>query len=167
MPGVSPHDIPHIMDTGQVYSGSATQFECTLDITQTMTWGLMRLNEIVPADRMDAGTQALAEFISDRERNIMSGCDGGQLMFNVVFRDNAILFNSHLGAYEGILKSIEPKPNVAVLGIAGRANYNGRPFDGSAAQFALKQAEWLERPQRIIWCMHDERYCGPLGGVFP
>ncbi|KAJ5691549.1 hypothetical protein N7488_012284 [Penicillium malachiteum] len=56
----------------------------------------------------------------------------------------------HLGAYKGIVKDIQPKPDIAVLGIAGRANLNGRPFDGSAAMFATKLAKWMGEPEKVI-----------------
>ena len=78
-------------------------------------------------------------------------------MVNLIIGDKALLWNAHLGAYEGIMKSLDPKPDVAILGIAGRGNLNGRPFDGSAAQLALKEVQWLEQPRQVIWCLHDER----------
>ncbi|KAM3065582.1 hypothetical protein ACMFMG_011294 [Clarireedia jacksonii] len=158
MPGFSHADLPNIFDTGRVYTGSATPFDCTLDITHNMTWGLMRLHEIFPKDKMDEKLLAFAEFMADRKQNVMSGFDGGQLLFNIVIGDKAVLINSHLGAYDGILQQITPRPDVAVLGIAGRANLNGRPWDGSAAQFAVKQLEWLGKPRRVFWSLHDERY---------
>ncbi|KAL2104439.1 hypothetical protein VUR80DRAFT_850 [Thermomyces stellatus] len=156
MPG-SHGDMPAVFDTGKVYTGSATQYDCTVDITHSMTWGLMCLDEIVPPEAVDEKMRAMADFMKDRETNIMSGCDGGQLMYNVVFEDKAVLFNTHLGGYEGIMRLLEPSPDVVVMGIPGRANHNGRPFDGSAAQFAVKQVEWLRHPRKVIWSLHDER----------
>ncbi|KAL4810933.1 hypothetical protein BDV18DRAFT_155549 [Aspergillus unguis] len=156
-----PSEHPEVFDTGRVYTGSATPYDCTLDITHAMTWGLMRLGEIVPSDKMDDGMRSLANFLADRESNAMSGFDGGQLLFNVLLGDKTILFNSHLGGYGGIMEQIEPRPDVAVLGIAGRANYYGRPFDGSAAEFAVKELEWLGRPKKVIWALHDECLIAP------
>ncbi|KAJ4245781.1 hypothetical protein NW762_013905 [Fusarium torreyae] len=162
MPGQHLSDIPAVFDTGRVYTGEASQFECQLDITHNMTHGLLRLHEIMPADKMDDKLQAIADYMKDRKRNVMSGYDGGQLLFNLIIDDKAILFNTHLGAYDGILQCIEPRPEVAVLGIAGRANHNGRPFNGSAAEFASKQLHWLGKPRRVIWALHDERHDVPL-----
>ncbi|KAL4733294.1 hypothetical protein BDV11DRAFT_210323 [Aspergillus similis] len=162
MPALHLADLPAIFDTGRVYTGSATPFDCTLDITHNMSWGLLKLHEILPVDQMDEKMRAVADFMADRENNVMSGFDGGQLMFNIVIGDKAVLFNSHLGAYEGIMKQIEPQPDVAILGIAGRANHNGRPFDGSAAEFAVKQLEWLGRPRKVIWSLHDESLLAPF-----
>lgn len=158
MPGTTLADMPAVFDTGHAYSGEATKFDCTLDITHNMTWGLMRLHEIMPVDKMDEKLRAIADFMGDRKRNVMSGFDGGQLMFNVLIDDKAVLFNSHLGAYEGIMKAVQPRPDVVVMGIAGRANLNGRAFGGSAGEFAVKMLGWLGRPRKVIWCLHDERY---------
>ena len=51
---------------------------------------------------------------------------------------------------------------MVVLGIAGRGNLNGRPFDGSAAQFAALQLKWLGMPTKVIWCLHDEALVAPF-----
>jgi hypothetical protein len=45
---------------------------------------------------------------------------------------------------------------VLIQAIAGRANINGRPFDGSAAEAATKICKWLGEPEQVIWCLHDE-----------
>lgn len=157
IPGAGPHDIPEEIDSGKVYLGSVTKFDCTLDITRIMKHGLFRFGEILPPEEIDDNIRSFIHYISDRQKNIMSFCDGGQLMFNVIIGTKAVLFNSHLGAYDGILQVVEPKPNVAVLGIGGRGNLNGRPFDGSAAQFAVKEAKLLGEPEKIIWSLYDER----------
>ena len=87
----------------------------------------------------------------------MSNFDGGQLMYNFLFGANkTLLWNGHLGGYDGILKTVEPQPNILIQAIAGRANLNGRPYDGSAAQFAVQTAKQLGEPQRVIWCLHDD-----------
>lgn len=161
MPGSSIKDLPDIFDTGKEYHGGASQYACTVDITRGMRYGLMRLHDIVPPEHMDAKTRAFADFMADRKQNLMSSCDGGQLIFNVLIGDKAVLFNSSLGAYEGIMKTVDPKPDVVVLGIPGRGNLNGRPFDGSAAQFALHQVRWLGSPRKTIWCLHDEALLAP------
>ena len=87
----------------------------------------------------------------------MSHYDGGQLSYNFLLGpDKTVFWNGHLGAYEGILRSVKPKPNVLIQAIAGRANLNGRPFDGSAAQFAVEVSRWLGEPQHVLWCLHDD-----------
>jgi hypothetical protein len=152
------HDeVPEVFDTGKVYTGEASPFECTLDITTNMKYGLLRLKEIVPEEHMDDKMRCLANWLEDRKSNVLSNCDGGQLMFNVLLGDKTLLFNAHLGAYEGIVSRLQPKPDLAILGIAGRANLDGRPFNGSGAMFATKLSKWLGEPERIIWCLHDDR----------
>jgi hypothetical protein len=123
-----------------------------------MKYGLLKIGDVMPREKMDEGLASFADYVADRERNVCSHADGGQIMVNFVVDDKAILWNAHLGSYEGIMKALEPKPDVAILGIAGRANSNGRPFDGSAAQYALNEVQWLEQPKTVVWCLHDERY---------
>ncbi|KAI8241141.1 UPF0173 metal-dependent hydrolase [Colletotrichum sp. SAR 10_99] len=57
MPGSGHHDIPDEIDTGTEYTGEATPYVCTLDVTMGMKYALMRLKEIIPPDQMDEGTR--------------------------------------------------------------------------------------------------------------
>ncbi|KAJ5815198.1 hypothetical protein N7474_006975 [Penicillium riverlandense] len=170
LPG-SHKTLPDVFDTGVPYDGEATPFDGTLDVTRGMKYGLFRLRELVSVEAIagDEKLRCFLEWLEDRGegRNVMSACDGGQLMFHVLRRGGAsaagagiwkggILFNAHLGAYEGIMKTIRPRPNLVVQGIAGRANLNGRPFNGSAADFATELLRWVGEPERVIWCLHDE-----------
>ncbi|KAJ5660877.1 uncharacterized protein N7484_000249 [Penicillium longicatenatum] len=153
--------LPDIFDSGAEYKGSNTPFDSTLDITRGMKYGIFRMKDIIGENNMDEKTTSFTNWMEDKERNVMSACDGGQLMFNIFLEEKSgkmvnILFNAHLGAYEGIVKSIQTKPDIAVLGIAGRANLNGRPFDGSAATFATNLVRWMGMPEKVIWCLHDE-----------
>lgn len=157
MPGNTPHDIPEVFDTGVSYEGMETGFTCSHDITTLMQHGLFRMKEMVAADKLDPGSASFADFVSDRTKNVMSHYDGGQLMYNFVMGDKAILFNTHLGAYEGILRCVEPKPDIAVLGAGGRANLNGRPFAGSAAEFITGEVTWLGEPSQVFFSLHDDR----------
>jgi hypothetical protein len=173
------HDaLPEVLDTGVSYEGEATPFDGTVDVTGGMKYGLFRLRELVPAEVLaaDDGLRCFVEWLEDRGpvgRNVMSACDGGQLMFHVLKRagigvgagsckggkgggGGGILFNTHRGAYEGIIKAIHPQPDLVVQDIAGRANLNGRPFNGPAAGFAAELLRWRGEPERVTWCLHDE-----------
>lgn len=160
------HDaLPDVLDSGSVYEGETTPFDGTVDITRGMKYGLFKLRELVPAAALaDEKIRCFIEWIEDRGpgRNVMSACDGGQLMFHVLKRGSedaghgGVLFNAHLGAYEGIVRMIRPQPDLVVQGIAGRANHNGRPFDGSAAGFVAELMRWFGEPEGVIWCLHDE-----------
>ncbi|KAG8357867.1 hypothetical protein FVEN_g4350 [Fusarium venenatum] len=161
IPGVTSHDLPEHFDTAQSYTGETTPYDCSLDITRLMQYGLFRMKEIAPEGQMDEGMRAFADYVQDRRTHVMSHCDGGQLMYNFVSGEKAILFNTHLGAYEGVSKSLTPKPTVAILGAGGRANLNGRPFQGSAAEFLTEQIKWLGEPANIFFCLHDENLIKP------
>ncbi|KAL6703953.1 hypothetical protein ACN47E_008891 [Coniothyrium glycines] len=154
----SPH--PETMETGKVYTGEANPYVCTLDITQGMKYGLLRMGDILPPEKINDGMRSFLDYVAD-DANVFSHCDGGQLMYNFILGETVVLWSAHLGAYEGVMELMQPKPKVAILAIAGRANLNGRPFDGSAAEFALKLVNWLEQPERVIWCLHDESCIPP------
>lgn len=157
MPTMDHAKIPPFMDSGENYIGSAPH-EGTLEITRGMTYGLLKLPQLpenIISD-MDDDTKSFIDWLRDEEKNRFSAFDGGQLMYHFhIGPSQTLLVNSHLGAYEGILKSVSARPTVAILGIAGRANLNGRPFDGSAAEFILNEARWLGEPDKVIWCLHD------------
>lgn len=167
--------LPEVMDTGAVYTGDGgNPYACTIDITRNMTYGfggLMKIPSHALPSHLPEDFQTFLPYMNDRERNRYSFYDGGQLLFNFLLDKNegekggaagsattatTLLWHGHLGCYDGIMKTIEPKPDVAILAIAGRANLNGRPFDGSAAEFAVKQVQWLGQPDKVIWCLHDE-----------
>ncbi|VZH92554.1 unnamed protein product [Fusarium fujikuroi] len=155
---IMPADHPEVIDTATVYKGSASPYSCTLDITIGMKYGLLKIGELLPPEKLTPGHRSFIEYVSDRKRNVFSHSDGGQLMFNFVIGEKALLWSAHLGGYEGILRDLQPKPDIAILAIAGRANLNGRPYDGSAAEFAALKVGWLGNPSQVIWCLHDEAY---------
>ncbi|KAK1497077.1 hypothetical protein CTAM01_08089 [Colletotrichum tamarilloi] len=157
MPGGSHADVPAIMDTGKEYVGGASQYACTLDITFGMKYGLLKIGDHMPRDAMDSGMRSFVDYVNGPARECMSHFDGGQLMYNFLFGEGkTLLWNGHLGGYDGILKTVQPQPDVLIQAIAGRANLNGRPFDGSAAQFAVQVSKLLGEPKKVIWCLHDE-----------
>lgn len=151
-----PADHPEVIDTATVYKGSGSPYSCTLDTTIGMKYGLLKIGELMPPEKLTPGHHSFIEYVADRKRNVFSHSDGGQLMFNFVIGEKALLWSAHLGGYEGILRDLQPKPDIAIMAIAGRANLNGRPFDGSAAEFAALKVGWLGNPSQVIWCLHDE-----------
>ncbi|KAJ4176538.1 hypothetical protein NW755_014352 [Fusarium falciforme] len=158
MPGDFGHP-PDTVDTRTEYTGEASPYTCTLDITIGMKYGLLRMGDLIPKEHRDPGIQSTIDYLDDKERHLFSHFDGGQLSFNfLISPDKTIFWNAHMGAYEGVIKDMEPKPDVAILALAGRANLDGRPYNGSAAQFIVKMINWLKQPKSVIWCLHDERY---------
>lgn len=99
--------------------------------------------------------------MKDREACRYSFFDGSQLTFNFLLGTRVLLWSGHLGSYDGILKGLEPKPDAAILAIAGRANLNGRPYNGSAAEFATEEIKWLGEPSKVVWCLHDQGALNP------
>ncbi|KAF2823875.1 hypothetical protein CC86DRAFT_408896 [Ophiobolus disseminans] len=97
-----PNPHPDTMDTKTVYTGEATPYVCTLDITQGMKYGLLRLGRIVPPEKLTEGMRSFIDYVDDK-RNVFSHCDGGQLMFNIIINGEALLWSAHLGAYEGVI----------------------------------------------------------------
>ncbi|KAF5268201.1 hypothetical protein FOXYS1_909 [Fusarium oxysporum] len=156
MPGTPGHP-PEIIDTRTEYTGEASPYTCTVDITKGMKYGLLRLGDLVPEELRDLGIRSMIDYLNDREKHLFSHFDGGQLAFNFLIGPGKTLFwSAHMGAYEGVLRRMEPKPDVAILALAGRANLDGRPYDGSAADFITKKINWLGQPKTVIWCLHDE-----------
>ncbi|KAL2280650.1 hypothetical protein FJTKL_12364 [Diaporthe vaccinii] len=156
MPG-PPGQHPDVIDTRTRYTGGAGPYSCTLDITNGMKHALLRLGDIVPKEMRDAGIQSMIDYTSDRKRHVFSEFDGGQLAYNFLIGAGKTLFwNGHLGGYEGVLRAMEPKPDVAILAVAGRANLDGRPYDGSAAEFIKTQLDWVGQPETVIWSLYDQ-----------
>jgi hypothetical protein len=161
MPPGDHNSLPETIDSGTVYTGSGSH-QCTLDITRGLTYGLGSLFTLDPLPPgMPEEMKIFVQYMRDRDANRYSFFDGGQMMYNFVIDGKALLWNGHLGGYEGILESLKPKPDVAILAIAGRANLNGRPFDGSAADFAVQEVQWIGEPAKVIWCLHDRGAINP------
>lgn len=122
-----------------------------------MKYGLMRIAEHIPATAMDAGLRSFVDYVAGPAKSCMSSFDGGQLAYNFLLgARKTLMWSAHLGAYEGVLRSLEPKPDMLIQAAAGRANLNGRPYDGSAAAFATQVCRWLGEPDTVVWCLHDE-----------
>ena len=75
-------------------------------------------DQVPMPDRGDL--QAMQQYLAD-PTHVYSFFDGGQLMFNFELPgEGTVLFSSHLGGYERMLQSLTPRPDVAILGIAGQ-----------------------------------------------
>lgn len=121
-----------------------------------MKYGLLRLGDHIPPEDRDEGTQSFIDYVDPSAGHVFSNFDGGQLSYNFIVGDKAVFWIGHLGAYSGIHAIIGPKPDLLIQAIAGRANLNGRPYDGSAAQFAVEVSKWLGQPKEVVWCLHDD-----------
>jgi len=104
------------MDTGIQYQ-SSSPYACTIDITLGMRYGLLRLGEIMPPEHLDEGERSFIDYVADRNLNVMSNFDGGQIMFSFLIGDKTLVWRAHLGAYRGVLAYLEPKPGMSLLTI--------------------------------------------------
>ncbi|KAF1808152.1 hypothetical protein P152DRAFT_469148 [Eremomyces bilateralis CBS 781.70] len=129
MPLGDHRSFPEVMDTGTVYTGSGSH-SCTLDVTRGLTYGLGGLlkMDLVPP-QMHQDMKDFVTYMKDRDMNRYSFFDGGQIMYNFLIDGKALLWNGHLGGYEGILKE-EP-------------------------DFAVKEVQWIGEPSKVTWCLHD------------
>jgi len=81
-----------------------------------------------------------------------SWLDGGQLVYLVETPVGSLLFSASSGCWTPMLREL--RPDVALLALAGRPNVDGEPFQGSMAEFVVREVELL-RPGKVIFCHHD------------
>lgn len=142
----------------------ASKFASTADITQLMYHGLIKMSDLVSeSDRADPHIQSLLSWLethSELTHGCLSACDGGNLMYNILVPtstgDKTLLWNAQLGYYPGILSALDPKPDFAILSVAGQGNLNGRPVSHSPADFVVQELKVLGEPERVMWCLCDE-----------
>ncbi|HWE66828.1 MAG TPA: MBL fold metallo-hydrolase [Acidimicrobiales bacterium] len=82
----------------------------------------------------------------------ISDLDGGQLIYLITTPYGSILWSASSGCWTPILRQL--RPDVALLAVAGRPNVDGEPFQGTMAEFIVRQVEML-RPRTVIFCHHD------------
>ena len=78
--------------------------------------------------------------------------DGGALVFLFETPDGSVFYQDTSGHWSGVLRDI--RPDVALIGAAGRGNIDGQPIQGSLAQFVGRQADLL-RPAKVVLTHHD------------
>ena len=78
--------------------------------------------------------------------------DGGVLLYLIETPDGSVLFQDTSGHWSGVMADL--RPDVAILAVAGRANIDGEPIQGSLAQFTAAQVEML-RPRKVLFGHHD------------
>lgn len=78
--------------------------------------------------------------------------DGGALVYVIETPQGSLFYQDTSGHWSGILQNL--RPDVAIIGAAGRGNIDGEPIQGSLAQFVARQADLL-RPDTVILSHHD------------
>ncbi|MCZ6890322.1 MAG: MBL fold metallo-hydrolase, partial [Gammaproteobacteria bacterium] len=79
--------------------------------------------------------------------------DGGALVYVFETPEGSVFYQDTSGHWTGILHNL--RPDVAIIGAAGRGNIDGEPIQGSLAQFVGRQADLL-RPRTLILGHHDD-----------
>jgi hypothetical protein len=96
----------------------------------------------------DADLKAFQTYLLDPNEHY-SYFDGGQLMYAIdIAGHGRIVYSSHTGCYSSILKEMQPKPDVVILGVPARPNLDGYPYQGTNAQFLLEEVQWL-KPKKV------------------
>jgi L-ascorbate metabolism protein UlaG (beta-lactamase superfamily) len=106
-------------------------------------FGLMRDESAMPPDLYEYMAHPIGP-VSDH--------DGGQLIYFITTPYGSILWSASSGCWTPILREL--RPDVALLAVAGRPNVNGEPFQGSMAEFIVRQVEMLQ-PRTVVFCHHD------------
>src|SRR5579859_6696820 len=109
-----------------------------LERMQAMMQGLMQL---------DAET---LQHLKASDQNVRG--DGGSFVYLFETPQGSLLYQDTCGHWSGILNDL--RPDVAILGAAGRGNIDGEPIQGSLAEFIARETDLL-RPRRVILGHHD------------
>lgn len=72
-----------------------------------------------------------------------------------------IFINAHPGVYSGILANIKPKPDYAILGVAGQPCIDGHAWTGTTASFVTQCLQDLQWPRKVSWALHDPQLLEP------
>ena len=118
-----------------------------------VTWQVQRKKfEAVMKHFASLGESAVAHLGASQVGHSDRG-DGGALVFLFETPDGSIFYQDTSGHWSGVMKDL--RPDVALLGAAGRGNIDGEPIQGSLAQFVARQADML-RPAKVILTHHDD-----------
>jgi L-ascorbate metabolism protein UlaG (beta-lactamase superfamily) len=112
--------------------------------------------------RMDAGLAGLAglaegnpgvrDYVASHNALASRG-DGGALAYLIETPEGSLFYTDTAGYWAPVLGRL--RPDVAILGAAGRGNVDGEPVQGSLAGFIAREAELL-RPARLLLGHHDD-----------
>jgi hypothetical protein len=76
-------------------------------------------------------------------------------------RRTQIFINGHPGIYSGVLGALEPKPDYAILGVAGQPCIDGHAYSGTTASFIKRCMDDLAWPKKVSWALHDPQLLEP------
>lgn len=56
---------------------------------------------------------------------------------------------------------MNPKPDYAILGVAGQPCIDGHAYTGTTASFITKCLSDLDWPRKVSWALHDRQLLDP------
>ncbi|MCH7745150.1 MAG: MBL fold metallo-hydrolase [Chloroflexi bacterium] len=83
---------------------------------------------------------------------VRSDVDGGALAYVIETPEGSIFYHDTSGCWSRVISDL--RPDVALIGMAGRPNIDGEPIQGSLAQFVGRMANML-RPRQLFLGHHD------------
>jgi L-ascorbate metabolism protein UlaG (beta-lactamase superfamily) len=101
----------------------------------------------------DADPELLAQMQEHIASSLHSDHTGGALAYLIETPYGSIFYHDTSGCWTGVVRDLQP--DFAIVAMAGRANIDGEPIQGSLAQFVGRMADML-RPQRMVLGHHDD-----------
>ena len=95
----------------------------------------------------------MEQFRQHRAQMLHSDHTGGPLAYIIETPYGSVFYHDTSGCWTGVVKDL--RPNFAIVAMAGRANIDGEPIQGSLAQFVGRMGEML-RPARMLLGHRDD-----------
>ena len=106
-----------------------------------------------PLGGTDLDPALVAQLQEHRATTLHSDHTGGALAYMIETPYGSIFYHDTSGCWTGVVRDL--RPDFAIVAMAGRANIDGEPIQGSLAQFVGRMADML-RPQRMVLGHHDD-----------
>ena len=97
-------------------------------------------------------SRGLEEMQNHMGTAVRSDMDGGALAYLIETPEGSIFYHDTSGCWSRVISDL--RPDVALVGMAGRPNIDGEPIQGSLAQFVGRMASML-RPRQLFLGHHD------------
>ena len=106
-----------------------------------------------PLASSDAPPLLLEQLRVHRAAALHSDHTGGPLQYLIETPYGSIFYHDTSGCWTGVVADLQP--DVAIVAMAGRANIDGEPIQGSLAGFVGQMAQMLG-PRRMVLGHHDD-----------
>lgn len=129
-------------DTSQIVTGA-------YGLTEDQRWSPERRQN----DLSQSADPVLLEQMAEHRRTTCGSSDtGGALAFMIETPEGSVFYHDTAGCWTRVISDL--RPDIAIVGMAGRPNIDGEPIQGSLAQFVGRMATLL-RPDKIFLGHHD------------